>query len=256
MNDRDRIQKVSSGYVRDGSRDRLFDELSDNINNNLDVLRVIYVFSFGLGYNKLAELYTPKNNLINVYWFVVAVGSVLLVFLSIRFFWAIGNLRRYLLHQLKNNIKNVDMDDPKKSIKKLLEPVLKRTMFLDVPILMLHSFLFLLLCVYYVDLANNWQVQEKRFYSSSVFVHMYCALLYINAFWLYLLRDQGDENEPEHSWMQNNFVAASLCLLAFPILLFFGCKILALAVAIFIFYVNSFFDFNKCYDAYMLKPHG
>lgn len=147
---------------------------SPRLESDLSLMQTVYGVAFVFGFQKLAEsIYTllhawfspqPGNSL-----FITAELILLLTLslLGVRFFWAVGNIRRFLL----------EAEHPPGSHVRLL------VMSVNVPILMIHAYLFYLLCRVNQDMTSLELMSQK----ARLFVVLYSALLLLNAIWVKFL---------------------------------------------------------------------
>jgi hypothetical protein len=154
--------------------------------------------------------------------------------LGTRFFWAVGNIRRFVLQR-------VGQLDP---------PSRKWLVIAHFPLLFLHAVLFYILCRIYQDICIYGL---KPHYSSS-FVEAYGGLLALNVVWLLLLRHKRQDTGLEKLWMVNNAVSA---MAAFAWLAAFKhCNIspeVQLFVASALFAMNSAIDLFGASHAYIMR---
>jgi len=180
------------------SDNKLTQERIQNSNDNLAVLRVVYGVSFGLGFWQLGQgLPWPLDSLAVVPPILVA---VMLTLLSIRFYWAIGNIRSYIGNKKGQDITKIG----------------RLIMTFHVPILMLHSFSFYVLCRLYTHMYD--EKAEFAFDASiaELFSMIYIMLLFLNALWVYWChspRNLGDFSKSDAlRWAANNFIFAAISL--------------------------------------------
>ena len=229
-----------------------------NINSNLDLLRLIYVISYTLGYLRIAEIFPYDISSWSKQDVIVRFTAVVLFLLSVRFYWAVGNLRRYLMQKL-NKANGTDKD----TLKDDLKGPFRLMMFMHVPALMAHSFIFFVLCRYLVDISKYFEEPTTGEPPFIIFLLLYCGLLVTNALWLKILTINSTAPYLERYWIRNNvisaFVGAVWVGVAWGILgvhyeimngeLFFF-------VGLIIFLVNSGADFFNTYEAYTSERPG
>lgn len=213
-----------------------------NANENLAVLRVVYGVSFGLGFWQLGQgLPWPWNS----FWVVPPLlVAAMLTLLSIRFYWAMGNIRRY--------IKNKKHED--------IHPIGRIIMMFHVPILMLHSFTFFILCRLYGDMYDdNQDFNEGVAYT---FTLTYVALLYLNSVWVYWCHTPRTGfdfvfdifRSKAAYWSYNNFSCASIVM---ALVLFLNIDPEGLYFLVFfLFGVNSGYDFYQTGHIYIFDEYG
>ncbi len=223
----------------------------NNFNANLDVLRVIYIASYLLGHVYLADAFGQNLSFFTPNHLMLMLWCIVLFSLSVRFFWAIGNIRRFMRNKFELARDNGDYS------RESMKCTLRSMVLLHTPILMAHSFTFLVLCKLLksiVEQTVGGKPTGEVSYDS--FVYLYCALLLLNSFWLCLLADKWEKGEPEFIWMLNNLICS---LLAFGAFSYFSCgnlEYVGFCLALVIFAGNSFYDFWRCYEAYTVKVHG
>jgi hypothetical protein len=218
-------------------------DIERNLEANLKVLRLIYVVSYTLGYARLSLLFPhdldtwpPQSAALIIF------AAVVLFVLSVRFYWAVGTLRRYMLEKLRRAEHT--------KLKETLKWPFRRMMFIHVPVLMAHSFMFFLLCRYLEDIAKHLQEAGDQAPPLTRFALLYCGLLALNAVWLRMLKTDGKASE-EQFWMRNNAAFAiigTIWVLAGPCLVVNNQVVFAIALCLFL--ANSAFDFWKCCEAY------
>lgn len=251
-------------------KDRLnkyFDYIDrQNMSENFKVLRVIYGLSLLLGLNKLVENgpFDFSRWMSGGYdWRFVSLyllGSVTIFFLSIRLFWAIGNIRRDLRmkivdHICKHDELSLSTDDEKNAMR----PVdWARMMLVDVPVLLLHSFILFLLCSNWLIVAEfALEPGDKPFNIVLIFLSTYSGILLFNAFWLMSLRSGRRKTHPESYWVGNN-LGFGIVGLAFVVFIVEGAimPVWACVAACFAFLLNSLIDFLRTGWTYSVGQPG
>lgn len=214
---------------------------SPRLESDLSLMQTVYGVAFVFGFQKLAEsIYTllhawfspqPGNSL-----FITAELILLLTLslLGVRFFWAVGNIRRFLL----------EAEHPPGSHVRLL------VMSVNVPILMIHAYLFYLLCRVNQDMTSLELMSQK----ARLFVVLYSALLLLNAIWVKFLvwhrPKKKDKKTPEKIWSRNNLICGVGALAA----MLFGFRkaaLLALMFAALFYIINSVVDLYTTSETYL-----
>jgi GNAT superfamily N-acetyltransferase len=182
-----------------------------NLDRHLTVIRTLYAVALTFGFQKVVEsayvqflqlFSVPGDHPLPELSFGIKVLLALLFaalgFLGIRLFWAVGNIRRFVLRQI------IFLNPPK-------------TLYLLVfhfPILTLHAVLYFFLCRFYQDICLN------GLYESYVegLMWVFIVLLTLNVAWLVFLLRVGPNGKrgrfipPERLWAINNstFAVAGL----------------------------------------------
>jgi hypothetical protein len=222
--------------------------ISENLNRHLTVVRTLYAVALTFGFQKVVEatyfqvfhrfsVPVPGEHPITQFPPCEMAILILLFFslglLGIRFFWATGNIRRFLLQR-------VILLDP---------PNTRLLLFVHFPLLILHAVLFFFLCRFYWDICVNGLYDS---YVSGLLT-VFTFLLVLNIGWLYLLRRKRTDRGPEFSWMVNNIVFALLGVLS--LWLFYSCPLgsdTELLIAAMLVLANSALDFVLTGGSYFL----
>jgi hypothetical protein len=227
----------------------------NNIDQNLDLLRNIYGISYVLGYRELANVFPLDFE--NYGWreIVFVVTSVALVLLSIRFFWGVGVIRRYVQSSIEFTQESLENSRAVDS-----RPI-RKVMSLYVPILLMHSFIFFILCRTSSELLSIWEIGEN-IPSSFVyeFVSIYAFLLIINSLWLHKLKVKNYPNNHLSAWITNNLLFAFSMLMVLVLqnsdIIFSDNMIYGYGFALLLIYLNSVIDLISVSDAYLLARPG
>jgi len=103
-------------------------------------------------------------------------------------------------------------------------------MIIDVPVLLIHSFLFFILCGLLSIVDKELTSAESPYYL-VIFLVIYNCTIIINAFWLLSLKTKGIKEYSEFHWMWNNlifgligliFIKASLVFSFSPFFMFYA----------------------------------
>jgi hypothetical protein len=217
--------------------------------DNLVVLRLIYVVSYTMAYYQISNIFPYKFSVRSISDNVLLIfASVVLFFLSVRFYWAVGNIKRHLFETI-DAVGETEWTNKLKLANALKWP-LRGMLFFHVPVLMAHSFMVFLLSRHLVDMSEQMQCGSLEHASITAFLAMYCGLLFLNSFWLWWLKTKGEEC-PERFWMKNNAVFATIGV----IWILIECRLgisnqLFLTTALCLFSANNALDFWYCYQAY------
>jgi hypothetical protein len=183
----------------------------------IDVLEIVYAILMSWGFARVAEYLDIDNPF---YW----AGLVIAVFVLIRFFFAPSHNVGGLVRSIKMNLSAA-----------------RKVIFLDIPILIAHSFIYYRLCY---NLSIN---------KYDLFYINYALLLILNAAWLTYIRKRLRSAKAEVPnkfclWVNNNLVFSILIFasqilhrffnLFTTTLLFWVCALFALA--------NCIIDLASC----------
>ena len=161
--------------------------IAASLDRDLAIIRALYGISLIFGFQKVVEAsYLQLIGDSSAATLAPTVKKILLPCLAIvlgalgtRFFWAVGNIRRFVLHRI------VQLDPPSR----------RWLVVAHFPLLFLHAVLFYILCRIYQDIC----LFGLRPHYSSSFVLAYGGLLILNVVWLLLLRQRGRTPEPRAS---------------------------------------------------------
>jgi hypothetical protein len=224
------------------------EDVKHNLAENLIVLRLIYVVSYTMAYSQISNIFPYKFNVRSTSDGVLLFASVVLFFLSVRFYWAVGNIKRHLSETIDAVHENEWTTELK--LANALKWPLRGMMLFHVPVLMAHSFIVFLLSRHLVDISGQMQKGSLEHASIKAFLAMYCGLLFLNSFWLWCLKTKGEEC-PERFWMKNNAVFAVIGVIWILIEGRMGVSNqLFFTTALCLFSANNFLDFWYCYQAY------
>jgi hypothetical protein len=165
--------------------------LTTYLDRELAVIRTLYAISFIVGFQKIGEavyfLFFQEHSHLSfsgALFGLVGLIMLALVLLGFRFFWAVGNIRRFVFRKIS-----------------ILQPPKRKTLMLHIALLFVVPLLFYFLCRIFQDLVNSLSLAQfnKRF------LLVYGILLMANSGWLVLLTHKLSRN-PERFWMINNFL--------------------------------------------------
>jgi len=204
---------------------------------DISLMQTVYAIFLVLGFRLLADSFSvfmiggldkPKTDI------VVPVSALwlALIFLGLRFFWAVGNLRRFILRR---------GDDSTVKVRRVVTTV-------HFPLLIIHAFLFYCLCRLHGELSDP-KLFDAR---SRLFVYWYSGFLLLNSAWLFTLIWSQKDNEPERKWMVNNAKSAIAALATFFILEWFNAPLTtSLPLVSLVFLYNSFVDLWRTSETYI-----
>ena len=209
---------------------------------DIGLMQTVYGIFLVLGFRLLADSFyvfmiggaldKPKTDIVVP---VSALGLVL-TFLGLRFFWAVGNLRRYILRR---------GDDPAVKVRRVVTTV-------HFPLLIIHAFLFYCLCRLHGELSDPKLFDDK----SRLFVYWYAGFLLFNSAWLFTLIRSQKDNEPEKTWIFNNASSATAALAIFFVLEWFNSPLTtSLPLVSLVFLYNSFVDLWRTAETYIWKSN-
>jgi GNAT superfamily N-acetyltransferase len=222
--------------------------ISPGLERQLVVVRMMYAVALTFGfqkivdstYNQVFRRFSPPsgdhpiqqllpNTMVAVILLFFALGL-----LGIRFFWATGNIRRFVLHGV------TDLKRPPNTTSLLL---------FHFPLLILHAVLFFFLCRFYQDICTYGLHDSYVLGLLLVFTF----LLVLNVAWLTLLRMKRVDRGPEFLWMANNIAFAVLGIVAYQV--FYHCHVevnTQLVLTGLLILSNSILDFALTGGTYFL----
>jgi hypothetical protein len=163
--------------------------------------------------------------------------NVAMVFLGLRFFWAVVNIRRYVERA------DADLLAGRASSR---QPYEQRVVLLHIPMLILHGALF----CFGAQFASDMLVNTESRLATWLFVAYYAAFQYLNSLWLWVLVRQvevapGSERR-ESFWIRNNVVAstAGIAVVTISSTLKLNHEV-ALAISCAIFVASSVLDLSR-----------
>jgi hypothetical protein len=207
----------------------------DIFKSDLSVMQTVYGLSLTLGFREVASWvfdairsYDQSRDL-RLLLFEFLMASVLLL-IGIRFFWAAGNIRRF-----------VTLKAPQPHDRKLVTVV-------HFPILLLHSFLIYFFCRL-LSMVHTWKdvtVEGSHLAWSIV------GFLILNAVWLFCLVFRRQKWEPELFWIKNNVqTAAVLCAIMVGRRIWAPHNLFLLAMVFLVLNANSLRDLILRADSYL-----
>lgn len=165
------------------------------LDRQMAMVRTIHALSLVVGFREIADACYHRALGGEPFDPGLAVLGLVLALTGIRFFWAPGNIRRYVLQRVT-----------------ILDPPHRRWLVLVyLPLLFLHAVLFYGLARIYGDMCRG-QIHLGGEYSHD-FIVVYAALLALNTGWLFALTRKRGDRGPERTWMINNAIFALLALL-------------------------------------------
>ncbi|MDR4493370.1 MAG: hypothetical protein R3B74_02900 [Nitrospirales bacterium] len=242
------------------------EQIKNNLDENLKVLRIIYATSFLLGMRELLLGFNVKEiSLENFSWphFIYLCGATVLLLLAIRLFWGVGNIRRFLVEKIDDYFSKFKGSqtpeqfpiESEKGIesKVLTAEVWVRVMGLDLPLMLSQSFIFFLLCEL-LPIAIFGSSEIEPLERMNEFKWLFFSILFVNIVWLLLLKTHG-KTSSEYTWIKNN-----LFFLIFGILIFESFpqdnQWLYFSMILAWFFLNSVIDFVMTGWAYLVGPSG
>lgn len=170
-------------------------ELKD-LDYDLGIMHVLYGLAFAFGFQELA---TSLDRLISGAEGFSSTATTIgilslnfsMILVGLRFFWAIGNLRRFVKRQ--NNL------PPRTQIEIVV---------VHFPIVVLQSFAFYLLCAQIPRILD----QPPDVVGIPRVGHFAAFLLFSNSIWLAILQRGVPKHSPERTWFVNNLGMACIIL--------------------------------------------
>jgi hypothetical protein len=199
--------------------------ISAYLDRDLSIIRILYAISFVLGFQKLGEAAylllfqgNPTVDLSGKMKVLLVLLFLSLTFLGFRFFWAIGNIRRFVLRR----------------ISELRPPRRQHVVALHMAILFCYPALFFFLCRLLQDFCQNLALLPF----ARQFITVYSILLLANAVWLLILTYGSAHKDQEWLWLINNAAVGvtavlwlyfGLCQGISPLIITYGATLLLLA---------------------------
>jgi GNAT superfamily N-acetyltransferase len=215
--------------------------ITANLDRDLSLIRNLYGISLIFGFQKVVEssylqLVGDKTaaSLSPGAKILLITLALVLAAVGIRFFWAVGNIRRCVLQRI------VRLDPPKRWVLVLVH----------FPLLFLHAVLFFFLCRFYQDICVNGLRHGYAF----GFILVYLFLLGLNVGWLFLLEYNRTDKGPESLWIRNNaafMIAGVICLVTLEH--YHVTSEWELFSASGLFLLNSVVDFIRARGTYILS---
>ena len=212
-------------------------EDAPDFKSDLSLMQTVYGILLVLGFRQIAEgLYAVVENKLPIDGLFLATSAfgIGLLFLGFRFFWAVGNIRRYVIrnHHLPG------------------EFVRRRITTFLFPMLLMHAVAFYLLCRLHGDLINPALVESR----TGQLAFLLCVFLLLNVIWLCIMIVPGLKRQPESIWILNNTSTAILILAAYSILSWYMfAPQYKLAVLSFLLIGNSMVDLWKTAKTYLAE---
>ena len=207
-----------------------------DLKDDLSLMQTAYAVSLVLGFRNAVEcLYgvavgTGDSHVVTV----KSVFSVVLLLTMMRFFWALGNIRRFIK-------RNADT----------LRATRRYVISVHFFILLVHAFSLYLLSKYTLDLSSAIHLNEAiRFLTLG-----YVGFLALNSAWLFILVMGQEDREPEHVWVKNNFICAAAACALYLLISRLSPFVAFLLVSL-IFFWNSVYDLFKTSSAYVWVDDG
>jgi len=210
--------------------------VGSDLDRSLTLIRTLYGIALVLGFQEIVRsiyslffentMYISPSRKI-----LLSCLTLVLSMLGLRFFWAVGNIRRFFLRR------TVSLDPPSRT------PLV----VFHFPVLFSHAVLFFLLCKLFS--AFSASLSFDRY--ALPFIAVYVVLLLVNSQWLCFLTTEKDE-KPESLWFWNNvgFSCAACVVLAVA-----ESRGLSGEVQLFVtsglFIANSLIDMVMVSDAYV-----
>lgn len=237
------------------------ERLEKNLDENLKILRILYSMSSLLAMRELILGFRVTQVGIAHISIQYMFGALVLVLLGIRFFWGVGNVRRFLLHDIARYFSARTAEEQKKEVDyaSLKREVLHRSIYLrvmlwDVPMLLAQSFLFFLLCQLLPEVIHG-NGSDRPYERLNDFAIMYCTLILMNAFWLITLTAKESSSGPEVIWGRINVTTAVIAILLSPLKLYLGDETY-LWVLLVLFFASSVYDFYRTGWVYLVSEPG
>lgn len=154
--------------------------------------------------------------------------------LGVRFFWAIGNIRRFVLHRI------INLDPPNR----------RAIVMLHFSFLFLHATAFFLMCEVFQDLGQHTLGRE----AIDRLILTLILLLAMNAIWLLFLIKGRTDHGPERAWLLNNsFFTVVFAIILFKIGSLAKTPEAMLTIVAACSMANSLLDFLVASDGYVLR---
>ena len=171
-------------------------ELKD-LDYDLGIIYVLYGLAFAFGFQELAAsldqlISGAAHFLSGITIFGIFTLNFSIILIGLRFFWAIGNLRRFVNRQ-----------------KSLLPAIQMEIVVIHFPIVVLQSFAFYLLCAQIPRILS----QPPNVIGIPRIGHFAAFLLLANSIWLAILQRGMPKRDPERTWFANNLVLALMVFL-------------------------------------------
>ena len=246
------------GKKKESSIELIDKALEKHLYENFKILRVIYGISYLAGFRELLLGFERIHHFVPLVTYLIGCGVLLL--LAMRLFWGLGNIRRYLSEKIPINISSA-LDDNGEFLDKskkaehigLTKFQWCRVMIVDIPILLIHSFIFYLLCNSLQEVILDSDTSGQL----SNFLFTYSIILLLNVAWLGSLMTKTNTNNPEYIWFYNNMICGFLLFFTALIPLFNGAPTsLILWWAFFVAVGNSIFDLYKTGWVYLVGEPG
>ena len=145
---------------------------SRDFNSDIGLMQTVYGILLVLGFRQIGDtlynMFVAKEAHNLELCASVALSAIALAFLGTRFFWAVGNIRRYYLRN--------ERYEPNRNARRVITTV-------HFPILLLHAFVFYVLCRFHSEMTSTKAIENGW----DWFVLWFASFLLLNVMWLYQL---------------------------------------------------------------------
>jgi hypothetical protein len=203
-----------------------------DLKDDLSLMQTAYAVSLVLGFRNAVEcLYGVAFDDSEIQVAILkSLFSVILLLTMMRFFWALGNIRRFIQ-------RNADT----------LRATRRYIISVHFFILLAHAFSLYLLSKYTLDLSSRIPLLEAiRFLTFG-----YLGFLFFNSTWLSVLVMGQADREPESVWIKNNLKCATLACVLYLSASFYLSTFVAFLLIVPILLYNSLYDLFKTSSAYV-----
>lgn len=205
-----------------------------NYKDDLNLMQTVYAISLVLGLRNIVEsLYSifSEDKIFNDVIAVKGISSIVLILLIMRFFWALGNIRRFIFRN-------------KGKLHKTRRYVITFHFF----ILLLHAFVIYFLTQYIRDIESKDLLAK----TTIIITHVYFVLLLINILWLSCLIHRKQDKYPEIIWIKNNLISLIISVSFFWISYnIFKDYFSSFILCCFSLFINSIVDLFKTSSTYI-----
>lgn len=212
--------------------------VTPSLDRDLSIIRTVFAISLVEGFKKLAEsaylILAGGSHLYHTHQPLMLAVVAMLSLTGLRFFWAVGNIRRHVLRSI------INVEPPRRHM----------LIAVHLPVLFLHAALFFLIC----RIAQGLTEGGLNHDGVRHFVVSFAILLSVNVIWLGLLLPAGPPSRPERVWIINNISTLAVLLTGTLIGTLLTVTFAeALLAATLLFTLNGVIDFATTKDGYVLR---
>lgn len=205
-----------------------------SIKDDLNLMQTAYSVALVLGFRNIVESFYDIGTNIGFTGripVIKLISGILLMITMVRFFWAVGNIRRFIARN------NTGLKDTRRYV-----------VSFHFFVLLLHAFALFALAKFSLEITAQSDVD----YTVRFFIFGYAGFLLFNSSWLTILVWGKSDKYPEKTWIFNNVITSSVAIVIYAaVCIWSDSCFIGFLSTVPVFLINCLVDIVKTASSYV-----